>query len=93
MKKTSPKKLAKLMNISPARGLEAEIKAKLIAAAIKAVNKSGVTHAELSRKCGVPRSAITGILSGSLQKVTLDRVLRILESLELTADVVIRKAA
>ena len=93
MHKTTPKQLGKLLNISPSRGLEAQIKAKLISAAIKAMSKNGMTHAELSRKSGIPRSAITGILSGSLQKVTLDRILRMLESLDLTADVVIKRAA
>jgi hypothetical protein len=35
----------------------------------------------------VPRSAVTGILSGSLQKVTIDRVLRLLEAAGLAADI------
>ncbi|NJR43984.1 hypothetical protein HC761_00455, partial [bacterium] len=36
--------------------------------------------AELAARSHLPRSAVTGILSGSLQKVTIDRVLRLVEA-------------
>jgi hypothetical protein len=36
---------------------------------------------------------VTGILSGSLQKVTIDRVLRLLEAVGLEASVRVRRAA
>jgi len=39
------------------------------------------------------RSAVTGILSGSLQKVTIDRVLRLVEATGLEADIRVRHAA
>jgi hypothetical protein len=37
--------------------------------------------------------AVTGILPGSMQKVTIDRVLRLVEAVGLVADVRVRRAA
>lgn len=93
MKKSSGSVLAKKLGISAARGMEAVIKAQLISAVQKAIAKSGITHAELATRSGLPRSAVTGILSGSLQKVTIDRVLKLVEAADLVAEVRTRKAA
>lgn len=93
MKKTSSSDLAKKLNISKARGLEAVLKAELISAVLKASQEQELTHAELAKRSGLPRSAVTGILSGSLQKVTIDRVLRLIESVGLTIETRIKKAA
>ena len=93
MKKTSAEKLAKELGISLSRGIEAVIKAQLIRAVIDAAEKQGITHEQISKRSGVPRSAVTGILSGSLQKVTLDRVLKLIEAVNLTAEVRTKRAA
>ncbi len=93
MKPSSVNELSKKLGVSKSRGLEAVLKAELIDAALKAIHKEGHTHAEIAKKSGLPRSAVTGILSGSLQKVTLDRILRIVEAVGLTAEVKVKKAA
>ena len=92
MNKTSPEVLARQLRIHPARGLEAVMKAKLIGAILRAANAQGFTHAELARRSGIPRSAVTGILSGSLQRVTLDRVLRLADAAQLKAELRIKEA-
>ena len=91
--KTSANDLAKKLRVSKARGLEAVLKADLIEAVLKAINKEGLTHAAVARASGLPRSAVTGILSGSLQKVTLDRILKLVEGVGLTAHIQVRKVA
>lgn len=91
--KLSSGDLAKELQISPARSMEAMIKAQLITAILRAVEKQGITHLELARRSGLPRSAVTGILSGSLQKVTIDRVLRLVEAANLQAEVRVKNAA
>jgi predicted XRE-type DNA-binding protein len=91
--KTSADRLAKLLGIPKSRGLEAVLKAQLIAAVLREVNRRGLTHTELAAHSGLPRSAVTGILSGSLQKVTIDRVLRLVEAAGLQADIRVRRAA
>ena len=93
MKNTNSQDLAKKLKISKSRGLEAVLKADLIDAVLKAVQSSNFTHAAIAKKSGLPRSAVTGILSGSLQKVTLDRILKLVEAVGLTAEVRIKKAA
>jgi predicted XRE-type DNA-binding protein len=93
MKKTTSSDLSKKLNISKARSLEAVLKAELISAVLKASKEQELTHAEISKRSGLPRSAVTGILSGSLQKITIDRVLKLLESVGLTLETRIKKAA
>jgi predicted XRE-type DNA-binding protein len=90
--KTSANTLAKKLNISKARSLEAMLKADLIDAVLRTIKRSGVTHAQLAARAGLPRSAVTGILSGSLQKITLDRILKLVEGAGLTAEIKVRKA-
>jgi predicted XRE-type DNA-binding protein len=86
-------KIAELLNISNSRGMEATIKAQLIAGICSAVEKGGLTHQELSKRSGLPCSAVTGILTGSLQKITIDRILKLVEAVGLIAEVKLRRAA
>ena len=92
-KRTAADRLAQLLHIPKSRGLEAVVKAQLIAAIVREVDRRGLTHADLAARSGLPRSAVTGILSGSLQKVTIDRVLRLVEAAGLEAEVRVRRAA
>jgi len=93
MKRISAERLAHQLGISRGRTLEAVVKADLIAAVLKASEKRGLTHVELAHRSGLPRSAVTGILSGSLQKVTIDRILKLVEAAGLEAEIKIREAA
>ena len=93
MKHSSAAELSKKLKISKSRGLEAIIKADLISAVLKAVSAQRLTHVEIAKRSGLPRSAVTGILSGSLQKVTLDRILRLIEAVGLTVETRVKKAA
>jgi len=79
--------------IPKSRALEALLKAQLIAAVVREIGRRGMTHTELATRSGLPRSAVTGILSGSLQKLTIDRVLRLVEAAGLEAEIRIRRAA
>ena len=85
--------LAKQLGISRGRGLEAVMKADLIAAVLREVSRQQLPHTELAKRSELPRSAVTGILSGSLPKVTIDRVLRLVEAVGLEAEIKIRRAA
>lgn len=91
--KTKGLDLAKKLGISPSRGLEAVIKAQLIAAVIKEVDKQDLTHVEIAKKSKLPRSAVTGILSGSLQKITIDRILKLVEAVGLMPEIKLHKKA
>lgn len=93
MKKTTSAELAKKFKLSKARSLEAVIKADLISAILDSAKEQELTHAEMANLSGLSRSAVTGILSGSLQKVTLDRILRLIEAVGLTVETKVKKAA
>ena len=75
------------------RGLIATMKAKLTGEIIKAISKQELTHKEVSKLSGVSRSAITGIVNGHLQKVSIDRLIRILEALGKTVELKVKTAA
>jgi len=89
--KTSADELARKLKLPKARGLEAVLKADLIDAIARKAKKAGLTHAQIAKASGLPRSAVTGILSGSLQRVTLDRILRLVEAVGLTAQIRVRE--
>jgi predicted XRE-type DNA-binding protein len=92
-KATSAAVLAKQLRISKGRALEAIVKAQLISAVLREVERGQLTHEQLAQRAAMPRSAVTGILSGSLQKVTIDRVLRLVEAVGLEAEIKVRRAA
>jgi predicted XRE-type DNA-binding protein len=92
-KRSTGTELAKLLNVSASRGIEAVMKADLIQAIQKAVTRKKITHVELAKRSGLSRSAVTGILSGSLQKVTIDRVLRLVEAAGLDIKLKVNEAA
>lgn len=81
------------LGLSKERGQLAELKSRLTKEIIKFIEVNELTHQELANLSGVPRSAITGIINGSLQKVTLDRLLRVLFSLGLNIEMKIKAAA
>ena len=90
---SAPGHLAQQLGLPKSRGVEAVMKAHLIAAVLREVTRQQLTHAELAERTGLPRSAVTGILSGSLQKITIDRVLRLVEAVGLEAEIKLRRAA
>ena len=85
--------LAVDLGLAAERGLVAEMKAKLTKEIIKTISKEELTHREVAELSGVPRSAVTGIINGSLQKVSIDRLIRILGTLGKTVELKIKKAA
>ena len=95
-KRTRYKKFKDFTNaigLDPARALEAEIKANLTTALIKEIRKQELTHAEVAEYSGVARSTVTGIVNGSLQSVSIDRLLRVLSALGMSVEVKIKKSA
>ena len=92
-KASSAAHIARQVGIPKSRGVEAVIKAQLITAVLREATRQQLTHAELAERSRLPRSAVTGILSGSLQKITIDRVLRLVEAVGLEPEIKLRRAA
>jgi len=93
MKKNDLLVLTKKLNLPESRANEAMAKAKLIKAIIKQMEKNDLTHAEVAEMAGIARSTVTGIVSGSLQRVTLDRLVRILSAMGLMVEIKVKKAS
>lgn len=85
--------LALALGLSAEHGIIAEMKASLTNEIIKAINKQSLTHKEVSELSGVPRTAITGIINGSLQKVSIDRLIRVVGSLGKKVELKYKNAA
>jgi len=93
MKRLKAAELARRLGLPASRGIEAVLKAELIAAVVQETKAQKLTHAELARRSKLPRSAVTGILSGSLQKVTLDRILKLVEAVGYVPEIKLKKVA
>ena len=75
------------------RSVESKMKAKLVAAIRREIKKNDLSHDNVAKLAGVARTNVTGIISGSVTSVTLDRLIRIATSLGLTMDLEIKKTA
>lgn len=85
--------LAESLGVEPMRAAEAEVKASLTKAIIREVAKQDLTHQEVAELAGVARTTVTGIVNGSLQKVSIDRLLRIISAIGLSVHVSVKKSA
>lgn len=90
---SSVSSFAKGIGVSEARSIESKLKAKLVAAIRREMEKQELSHDQVAKLAGVARTNITGIISGSVTSVTLDRLVRIAAALGLSMDLEIKKSA
>jgi len=81
------------VGVAPERALEARLKAKLVAAIRGEIARQGLSHEKVAKQAGVARTNVTGIISGSVKSVTLDRLVRIAASLGMSMELEIKKSA
>ncbi len=72
--------LAKVLGLPATAAHEWRVRSELASALIAAVEKEGLTHAEVARRAKTSRTRITSILNRNLQHVTSDLLIRILGS-------------
>ena len=87
------KGLALSLGVDPARAAESEMKATLTAAIIREVGNQNLTHQHVADIAGVARTTVTGIINGSLQRLSIDRLLRVVSALGLSVHVSVKKSA
>lgn len=85
--------LAKVLGLSPADGVEMEIRSDLNEKIIEIVGKNGLTHAHVAKLAGTSRTRITAILNRNTHQVSTDLLLRILASLGIRPKINFSKAA
>jgi predicted XRE-type DNA-binding protein len=99
MKKVKPvvarnaKELAKALGLTPADGVEIEIRSDLNDKIIEVVSKRGLTHSQVARVAHTSRTRVTAILNRNTHDISTDLMLRILASLGVQAKLQFKKAA
>ena len=99
MKKVKPivarnaKELAKALGLTPADGLEIEIRSDLNNKIIEVVNKRGLTHAQIAKLARTSRTRVTAILNRNTHDISTDLMLRVLASIGVQARLQFKKAA
>ena len=99
MKKIKPvvarnaRDLAEVLGLTPADGLEIEIRSDLNDKIIEVVKKRGLTHDQVARLAHTSRTRVTAILNRNTQDVSTDLMLRVLASLGVQARLQFKSAA
>jgi predicted XRE-type DNA-binding protein len=99
MKKVKPvvarnaKELAKALGLTPADGVEIEIRSDLNDKIIEVVSKRGLTHSQVAKVAHTSRTRVTAILNRNTHDISTDLMLRILASLGVQAKLQFKKAA
>jgi len=99
MKKVKPvvarnaKELAKALGLTPADGVEIEIRSDLNDKIIEVVSKRGLTHSQVAKVAHTSRTRVTAILNRNTHDISTDLMLRILASLGVQAKLHLKKAA
>ena len=73
--------LAKFLGLSPAEGVEIEIRSDLNSKIIEVVRAKGLTHAEVARLAETSRTRMTALLNRNTSEISTDLMLRVLAAL------------
>ena len=87
------RELAKALGLTPADGVEIEIRSDLNDKIIEVVTEGGLTHAEVAKLAHTSRTRVTAILNRNTHDISTDLMLRILASLGVHAKLQFKKAA
>ncbi len=99
MKKSKPivvkdaAELARVLGLSPATGVEIQLRSDLNDKIIDAVRKARLTHVQVAKLARTSRSRMTAILNRHTKDVSTDLMLRVLASLGYRAKVTFSRAA
>lgn len=85
--------LGKDLGISPERIGISVMKTKLKQRIIQETIKRDVSAAKLAELSGLTRTVVSGIINGSLQSVSLERLIRLAFAIDLVVDLNIRRVA
>jgi predicted XRE-type DNA-binding protein len=89
----SPSQLSDLLGLTKSDAIEAELKSELMGKIRDLISKKKLTHQEVADLSGVGRTVITGIVNASIQRITIDRLFRVIVSLGLKPEIKYKKSA
>ena len=102
MKQTNPEKLiraktaeelGKALGLSAAETGEMEFRSELTCSLAKIIQNGKLTHAEIAKRAGTPRTRVTAIANGNTQGISTDLLIRVLSATGYKAELRVRKAA
>ncbi len=85
--------LGKELGVSEDRIGVSKMKTKLKQKIFQEIQKRGISNSDLAELSGLTRTVVSGIINGSLQSVSLERLIRLAMAVDLVVDLNIRKAA
>ena len=84
--------LAKFLGLTPADGVEIEIRTDLNAKIIEVVKVKGLTHAEVAKLAHTSRTRVTALLNRNTAEISTDLMLRVLAALGYKAKITFARA-
>lgn len=87
------RELAKALGLTPADGVEIQIRSELNDKIIEVVNERSLTHSQVAKLAHTSRTRMTAVLNRNTQDISTDLLLRILVSLGIQAKLQFKKAA
>jgi predicted XRE-type DNA-binding protein len=85
--------LAKFLGLSPADGVEIEVRSDLNSKIIDVVKAKGLTHAEVAKLAHTSRTRITALLNRNTVEISTDLMLRVLGALGYKAKMTFSRAS
>ena len=85
--------LAKFLGLTPADGVEIEIRTDLNAKIIEVVKVKGLTHAEVAKLAHTSRTRVTALLNRNTVEISTDLMLRVLAALGYKAKITFARAS
>jgi predicted XRE-type DNA-binding protein len=85
--------LAQFLNLSPADGVEIELRSDLNSKIIEVVKVRGLTHAEVAKLASTSRTRMTALLNRNTSEISTDLMLRVLTALGYRAKLTFSKAS
>jgi predicted XRE-type DNA-binding protein len=85
--------LARTLGLTPADGAEIELRSALNSKIVDAVQRKGLTHAQVARLARTSRTRVTAVMNRNTKNISTDLLLRILYALGYTAKITFKKAA
>lgn len=93
VKTKNVQELAKFLGLTPADGVEIEIRTDLNAKIIEVVKAKGLTHAEVAKLAHTSRTRVTALLNWNTLEISTDLMLRVLAALGYKAKITFARAS
>src|SRR5690606_30154655 len=85
--------LAEILGLTPADGVEIEIRSDLNDKIVDVIEKKGRTHAQVAKLANTSRTRVTALVNRNTKDISTDLMLRILSALGVKAKIQFKMAA